>query len=143
MMQRELEVLSVEECFALLGRVNVGRLVYQDELGPAAIPVNFALAGQDIVIRVEGGAKRAAMGQPTIGFEADHVDDEVHAGWSVLVRGTGRALPQDEVTEELHRLGSHFPQPWAIGIHNTWLQITPSSVTGRRLGTQRQPLVFF
>ena len=68
MAQREVETLSPEECFALLGQTSIGRLVYQDEEGPVAVPVNFALAEGDIVIRVEGGIKRAAMSQRTLGL---------------------------------------------------------------------------
>ncbi|HEX4868603.1 MAG TPA: pyridoxamine 5'-phosphate oxidase family protein [Acidimicrobiales bacterium] len=136
MTQRKLEELSPEECMALLGQCRVGRLVYQDDLGPAAVPVNYGLAGSDIVIRVEGGAKQAAMEQASLGFEVDHIDDDEHAGWSVLVRGSGHEVPRDLVPQLLHRVGERFPAPWASGVHNVWLQITPRVVTGRRLGPE-------
>jgi Pyridoxamine 5'-phosphate oxidase len=71
MTQRELEDLPPDECFRLLGAAHVGRLVYQDDLGPLAVPVNYAMAGHEIVFRVEGGAKRAAMQQPMLAFEVD------------------------------------------------------------------------
>ncbi|HME77643.1 MAG TPA: pyridoxamine 5'-phosphate oxidase family protein, partial [Mycobacterium sp.] len=45
MTQRELEDLSPDECFRLLATARVGRLVYQDDLGPLAVPVNYAMAG--------------------------------------------------------------------------------------------------
>ena len=76
MTQRELEHLSPDKCFELLAGARVGRLVYLDDLGPLAVPVNFALAGHDIVLRVEGGAKQAAMQQPMLAFEVDHVDED-------------------------------------------------------------------
>ena len=44
MPQRELEDLSPDECFRLLAAARVGRLVYQDDLGPLAVPVNYAMA---------------------------------------------------------------------------------------------------
>lgn len=49
------------------------------------MPVNYAMAGHYIVLRVEGGAKRAAMQQPVLAFEVDHVEDR-QFGWSVLGR---------------------------------------------------------
>jgi nitroimidazol reductase NimA-like FMN-containing flavoprotein (pyridoxamine 5'-phosphate oxidase superfamily) len=132
--QKALEELVPDECFALMAKSRTGRLVYVDKLGPAAIPVNYALADGDIVVRVEGGAKRSAMSQPVVAFQVDHIDEAEDAGWSVLVRGTGREVPIDEVPALLHSIKSHFPRPWAAGIHNVWLVITPTTVTGRRLG---------
>jgi uncharacterized protein len=135
MTQRALEELAPHECLALLAGSQVGRLVYVDELGPAAIPVNYVFEGGDIILRVEGGAKRNAMNQPVVAFQVDQVDETGGTGWSVLVRGTGREVPIDEVPAMLHTITSHFPRPWAEGIHNVWLVITPTTVTGRRLGS--------
>ena len=137
MTQRELEDLSPDECRRLLASAHVGRLVYQDDLGPLAVPVNYAMAGNDIVFRVEGGAKRAAMQQPMVAFEVDHVDEDRKFGWSVLVRGVGAEVDPEKVPELLRTMDGHFPTPWAAGIHNVWLQIVPQSVTGRRLGAER------
>jgi len=136
MTQRELEDLSPAECFRLLAAAHVGRLVYQDDLGPLAVPVNYALAGQDIVFRVEGGAKRTAMQQPMLAFEVDHVDEDQKSGWSVLVRGVGAEVDLERVPALLRAMDGHSPTPWAVGIHNVWLQIVPHTVTGRRLGAE-------
>jgi hypothetical protein len=100
------------------------------------------MAGPELVIRVEGGTKRAAMGQPTLSFEVDLLDEQEHSGWSVIARGTGREVAIEDVPELLRRLEAHPPQPWAEGIHNVWLKITPQSVTGRRLGPLRASLLF-
>lgn len=142
MAQRDLETLSPDNCFDLLGQASVGRLVYMDEEGPIAVPVNYALAGREIVIRVEGGTKRAAMGQPTLAFEVDDIDPEEQSGWSVIARGTGREVAIEDVPQLLRQLGSHPARPWAEGVHNVWLQITPQSVTGRRLGAPHTSLLF-
>jgi uncharacterized protein len=137
MAQRELEEISADECLALLGTGRIGRLVYSDDLGPVAVPVNYAMAGHRIVIRVGGGAKRRAMEQPLLAFEVDHIDDAEQAGWSVIARGAGQEVPADQVPSLLHILGRDFPAPWASGVHNVWLVITPQILTGRRLGAQR------
>ena len=137
MTQRELEDLPPDDCFRLLAAAHVGRLVYQDDLGPLAVPVNYSMAGQDIVVRVEGGAKRAAMQQPMLAFEVDHVDEDRKFGWSVLVRGVGAEVDPERVPALLRAMDGHFPAPWAFGIHNVWLKIAPHAVTGRRLGKER------
>src|ERR1039457_1757544 len=41
MPRRALEEVPWDECFRLLGQETVGRLVYVDDLGPAAVPVNY------------------------------------------------------------------------------------------------------
>jgi uncharacterized protein len=137
MTQRELEDLSPDECFRLLATASVGRFVYQDDLGPLAVPVNYGLAGKDIVFRVEDGAKRAAMQQPMLAFEVDHVDEDRKSGWSVLVRGAGAEIELERVPELLRTMDGHFPTPWASGIHNVWLQLAAHSITGRRLGSEQ------
>jgi nitroimidazol reductase NimA-like FMN-containing flavoprotein (pyridoxamine 5'-phosphate oxidase superfamily) len=142
MNQRNVEELSADECFELLSGANVGRLVYVDEAGPLAIPVNFTVAEREIIFRVSGGAKQAAMSQPMVAFEVDHIDDDHHAGWSVLLRGTGSELTPESLPALLEHLHGAFPKPWAAGVHNTWLKLTPTSITGRRLGREYSPPVF-
>ena len=142
MAQRDLDELSVDECFGLLGAAHVGRLVYLDDGWPVAIPVNFAVADREIVVRVGGGTKQAAMAQPRLAFEVDHIDDDHRSGWSVLLRGTGRELPPDTLPVVIRQRHGDFPKPWASGVHNTWLKITPTAVTGRRLGPERAAPAF-
>jgi uncharacterized protein len=142
MAQRKLETLRPDECFALLGQASIGRLVYEDDEGPVAVPVNYALAGSDIVIRAEGGVKRAAMSQSTLAFEVDHIEEPERSGWSVIIRGAGREVELEQVPDLLRRMQCHHPLPWAEGVHNVWLQITPHGVTGRRLGANRSRSMF-
>ncbi len=141
MAQRKLETLTEEECFALLSEGRVGRLVYQDEFGPVAVPVNYAIAQRSVVIRVEGGAKLAAMQQPRVAFEVDDLDEGQRSGWSVIVRGAGRELPIEQVPALLRHMEGGPPTPWATGIHNTWLEIPAEMVTGRRFGEYQPALI--
>lgn len=142
MTARQLEKLTVQECHALLASRHVGRLVYVDDEGPVAVPVNYRMAGDDIVFRVSGGTKLDAVRRDPVAFEVDQVDEQTHAGWSVVVRGTGREVSLSEVADLLPRMEQHVPSPWAAGVHNFFLLITPSSITGRRLGDVAEPLVF-
>jgi nitroimidazol reductase NimA-like FMN-containing flavoprotein (pyridoxamine 5'-phosphate oxidase superfamily) len=141
MAQRALNVLTTDECLTLLRRSRVGRLVYLDDLGPVAVPVNFAMIGDDVVFRVSGGTKQAAMNQPSVAFEVDHIQDDERSGWSVIVRGNGQEIPLREVPQLLRGSDGNFPAPWANGVHNVWLRITPEKVTGRRLGDETYPLL--
>lgn len=141
MAQRALNVLTTDECLALLRKSRVGRLVYLDDLGPVAVPVNFALIDGDVVFRVSGGTNQAAMNQPSVAFEVDHIQDDERSGWSVIVRGKGQEVPLHEVPQLLRDSAGNFPAPWANGVHNVWLRITPEKVTGRRLGEETYALL--
>jgi uncharacterized protein len=143
--QKELEKLSRQECLELLGQQSVGRLIYFDEIGPIAEPVNYAMAGDAIVVRIDGGSKRQAVTQPVLAFEVDHIDPNHKAGWSVIARGAGQEVPLDDVAALLHQLRQARvdpPRPWASGIHNIWLRIRIHTLSGRRLGRESPPLVF-
>jgi len=143
MPRRTLKDLSRDECFTLLGHETVGRFVYADDLGPAAVPVNYAVAGQDIVFRSEDGSKVRGLRDHGVAFEVDHIDDASRSGWSVLVRGTAEVIEigtaeelemeSVRVRELLRRIDGDAPLPWKKGIHKIWVVITPKTVTGRRL----------
>ncbi len=96
------------------------------------------MQGHDIIFRVEGGAKRTAMKQPKLAFEVDHINEEQHSGWSVLVRGVGA-----EVSPQRRPALRAVPTPWAVGLHRVWLQIVPHTVTGRRFGEEYKLVRYF
>jgi nitroimidazol reductase NimA-like FMN-containing flavoprotein (pyridoxamine 5'-phosphate oxidase superfamily) len=140
--RRALEDLSRDECFALLGKETVGRLVYSDELGPAAVPVNYAIAGQNIVFRSADGSKMHGSRNGGVAFEVDNIDYASRSGWSVLVRGTSEEVEMERVPELLRQIDGDVPLPWKTGIHRIWVVITPITVTGRRMaGIVFEPLL--
>ena len=134
MPRRTLEELSWDDCFALLGEESVGRLVYVDELGPAAVPVNYVLAGQDIVFRSEDGSKVRGIHDHDVAFEVDEINHSTSSGWSVLVRGTSEVVEFEQLGEVLRRIDGDVPLPWKKGVHKIWVVIRPKTVTGRSLG---------
>jgi len=139
--RRALEDLSRDECFALLGKETIGRLVYSDELGPAAVPVNYAVAGQNIVFRSADGSKMHGSRNGGVAFEVDHIDYASRSGWSVLVRGTSEEVEMERVPELLRQIDGDVPLPWKTGVHRIWVVITPVTVTGRRMaGLVFEPL---
>jgi hypothetical protein len=127
-----LEQLPREECLRLMGSVPVGRIVYTRQALPAVELVNFTLADGDIVIRTLAEGKLAAATRgAVVAFEADSVDLERHAGWSVTIVGQARGVSD---TAEIRRLDRVVPPSWATGEHDQFISIAPSIVNGRRLG---------
>jgi len=133
MPRRILEELSWDECYTLLRQRVIGRLVYQDKLGLAAVPVTYAVAGNSIVFRSEAGSKVRALHEGDIAFQVDDIDTVSHAGWSVLIRGAAEEVDYERLSELIGQIGGAPPQPWKKGTHDIWVVITPKVVSGRRL----------
>ena len=133
MTQRNIEHLSGEDCLALLGSRNVGRIVFVDDDGPGAVPVNYGVARDEIVLRVAEDSSLRKLIQSPVGFQVDATDADQSDGWSVLVRGSGREVALEDVAALLSLMHENLPRPWAEGVHNHWLAIKISSITGRRL----------
>ena len=123
-----LETLTREQCEAHLGAGGVGRLVFNGERGPVALPVNFESTGGDIIISTDVDKASLLETQPVVGFEVDRVDDALSEGWSVLVSGTARRVDDPD---EVLRLSSLDLEAWAGGDRHALICITPTSVTGR------------
>ena len=133
MTQRVIEDLSEAKCFELIRGKAVGRFVFEDGDGAAAVPVNYGVAGKEIVFRVEQRSHLRDMLARPVAFEVDHTEPDAGEGWSVLIRGSGHEVAMDRVPGLLQQMGKAFPHPWAEGIHNVWVSITARKVTGRRL----------
>jgi uncharacterized protein len=131
MSQRKIVELTEDDCYSLLGDWGVGRLLFVDDLGPAGLPVNYAIDGKNVVFRREGAHKPQL--HQRVAFQADQIDLTSQAVWSVLLRGTVKDVDLESAAEIVHRLHRHFPAPWAEGIHNQWFVFVPEVVTGRRL----------
>lgn len=135
MADRVIEELDAEQCLALIGPAGVGRIAYTSRSGPAALPVNYALLDGAVVFRTaENGAldedlrTGIADADYKVGFEIDSIDRGGQRGWSVLIQGPA------------HRVTGTDPvraadiQTWAPGDRELVVRITPSRITGRRVG---------
>jgi len=130
-----LEHLSPDECMRLMGSVPVGRIVYTRQALPAVELVNFALVDGDIVIRTSAEGKLAAATRgAVVAFEADTVDIDGHAGWSVTIVGQARAVTDGEEIRCLERVGL---MAWVPEDGGHFVRIWPAIVNGRRVGGQR------
>ncbi len=129
--QGVLRHLSSEECNRLIGPGGVGRIIFDEEHGPVAIPVNFKMLGQDVVFRTSASAQLAStVGSRLVSFEVDHIDDALTEGWSVLLSGSAHVINDPE---ELSLAEGLEIIPWAGDDRNTFVRLVPSVVTGRAI----------
>src|ERR1700678_405100 len=126
-----LEQLSRDECMRLMGSVPVGRIIYTRQALPAVELVNFALVDGDIVIKTSAEGKLAAATRgAVVAFEADCVELDGHAGWSVAIVGQARAVSD---AEEIGRLERVALTSWVPGSGGHFIRISPAIVNGRRV----------
>ncbi|MFB7470824.1 helix-turn-helix domain-containing protein [Kitasatospora sp. NPDC056184] len=124
--------LSEPECWVLVGTHGVGRVGLPSAAAPVVLPVNYLADGRTIVYHTSPRGAAAAVDGSPVSFQADHIDDRLSEGWSVLMLGTAHHVDDPEEERRL----AHLPgaTPWAGGDRPLWLRITPDEVTGRRLG---------
>ncbi|MFG3659416.1 alcohol dehydrogenase catalytic domain-containing protein [Streptomyces sp. NPDC047706] len=61
----------------------------------------------------------------------DRIDDALSQGWSVLVRGTARAVTEPDEARRLEERA--YSMPWVGGRRDVWVRIDPVGITGRRI----------
>lgn len=133
-----LEVLSREECLALLRQAVVGRIVFTANALPAILPVNFTVDVDDsIVIKTGSQTRLATAGAGTVvAFEVDELDPVTLSGWSVVVTGLLKAVRDAIEVAHLDRLGL---RSWVPAERDRYLRLPPELVTGRRVRRAPQP----
>lgn len=131
--ERVIEEIDAEECLALLGSHQVGRVAVVVGIHPVIFPVNYCLDGDAVVFRTGEGAKlQGAAGHP-VGFEVDAVDVGAHTGWSVHVWGKASDVTEQNGGHEARRVQRLALEPWAVTDASHWIRIDPVSITGRRI----------
>ena len=129
--EHALRTLSPDECFELLEPGGVGRVGFAAADGITMLPVNFAVTRKTIVFRTAPDTLLAVYADGRVSFEADHLDEALHVGWSVLVHGHAHKVTDEREVKQLEdrtRL-----QPWAAGPRDVYVRITPSRISGRRI----------
>ena len=132
----DLETLTSDECWRLLGKRVVGRVGFDVGHGPRIHPVNYRVDGRSVVLRTTEDAELTRFVEmfaagSLVAFEVDEIDYEWHNGWSVLIEGR---IERVDAPEELHRLHDVCPRPWVCGTRDVVARVTPGEVTGRRVG---------
>jgi uncharacterized protein len=121
-----LEELDVDECFRLLGESGLGRLGVAGAQGRLEIfPVNYFVAGRQVLFWTDAGTKLSASTGREVVFEVDWADRETRTGWSVIVRGNARQWDPGRFRGK--------PSSWTNSVKPFLVGIDPVEVTGRRI----------
>jgi nitroimidazol reductase NimA-like FMN-containing flavoprotein (pyridoxamine 5'-phosphate oxidase superfamily) len=129
--EHELRTLSATECFDLLEPGGVGRVGFASAGGIVMLPVNFAVTEKTIIVRTAPDTQLAAHADGPVSFEVDRIDEVLHEGWSVLVRGHGHTVTDERTVKRLEDR-THL-QPWAAGARDVYVRIVPNRISGRRI----------
>lgn len=123
--------MSAQECRDRIVTGGVGRVAFCGPDGPELYPVNFTVVGGDIVFRV---APYTRLGTGIDGrrvvFEVDDIDVERQSGWSVVVKGSARAVDDPDEVVSLRRQG---PEPWAPGQRQQYVRVSAHTMSGRHV----------
>jgi hypothetical protein len=135
---QELNEIGEDECFALLGRQDLGRLAVVRDGRPEIFPVNYAMDGRTITIRTGSGAKLTYASLAHVAFEVEDIDPVTREGWVVEVRGFAEEITDagDPWSEHARDAGA---TPWVKGQHDRYLAISHAQVSGRRIGSPAAP----
>lgn len=127
------EVLTSDECMALIESQPVGRLAVVVDRYPMVFPVNFAVDNGIVVFRTGPGTKLDAAQHSNVAFEVDSIDPVARSGWSVLITGMAEVVTDDHARGLAERSHSLPIDPYEDGPKSQWVRVLPASVTGRRI----------
>jgi nitroimidazol reductase NimA-like FMN-containing flavoprotein (pyridoxamine 5'-phosphate oxidase superfamily) len=123
-------ILDYDECWALLGSTEVGRLAVSIANHPDVFPVNYVVDHRTIVFRTAEGTKLAAAVLGTaVAFEIDGYDVETREAWSVVIKGWAAEI------EKMYELFDPLDLPlfsWNAAPKHRFVRVTPAETTGRR-----------
>ncbi|MDA8277230.1 MAG: pyridoxamine 5'-phosphate oxidase family protein [Actinomycetota bacterium] len=118
------ELLSDEECIALLKCHSLGRIGLSINALPAILPVVYHIVEGVIVIEGWGSARIAQnLMQSVVAFEVDDLHDTEGWGWSVLVIGVATSVNDASLESDET---SPYPRKGSFVIH-------PDLISGRRV----------
>ena len=127
--QGHLREIDEAECWELLTSREVGRVAYDDELGPMVVPLTYLRVEGSLLFRVAPYSELARhLPESRAAIEVDDIDYFTRTGWSVVVRGMIETVESEELPTLKDR-----PTPWPEGQRSLYLRLTPDRVSGRRL----------
>ncbi|MDO5677910.1 MAG: pyridoxamine 5'-phosphate oxidase family protein [Propionibacteriaceae bacterium] len=121
--------LDSEECWALLGETEVGRIAWTGEEGIIIVPVNYQLSGRTVVFHTAPGSPLSKLVDGReVSFQVDEIDRESAIGWSVLVHGTAGPAGEGAVNTS-----------WLEGEKTVGVAVSATSIGGRVVsGTKKK-----
>ena len=131
----EFRAISPARCHELLQSQSVGRVAWQAADGPQILPVTYAWFEGTIIFRTSPYGVLSELIRPTeVALEIDEIDQKTHRGWSVVVQGRAQGVAQPDELVRMWTVGGVVP--WASGVRNVFIQITPRKVTGRTVAAR-------
>ncbi|GAB3926752.1 hypothetical protein GCM10011575_08330 [Microlunatus endophyticus] len=127
-----ISTLTEEECWELVDAATVGRFGLVVDGTVLIIPVNY-LVDVDLIIRTLPDGIIARHVGTRVTFEVDYHSHE-GVGWSVLMHGDLKVLPDDEA-ELVGRWNRVLP--WAGGARSLFMSFHPDAISGRRVVRHR------
>ena len=126
----EFRAISPARCEELLQSQSVGRLAWQAADGPQILPVTYAWHEGTIIFRTSPYGVLSELIRPTeVALEIDDLDQKTRQGWSVVVQGRAQGVAEPDQLVKMWTVGGVVP--WASGVRNVFIQITPRKITGR------------
>jgi nitroimidazol reductase NimA-like FMN-containing flavoprotein (pyridoxamine 5'-phosphate oxidase superfamily) len=126
--------LDRAEAMRLLASVTFGRVVFNQDVLPAIRPVNHLVDDDRIILRTRLTAKIStamrsrADSSVVVAYQADDLDAQRQAGWSVVIIGRASTITDPEQIARYEQL----LHPWANKA-DTVVAIEPHIVTGIRI----------
>ena len=131
--------LNARECQALLRSGVAGRVAVSTPTGPHIVPVNYTVVENAIVFRTAPYSLLGTYGRESmLAFEIDGFDEVNQLGWSVQARGRVEAVTDRAELALIREVAE--PQPWAGGARSLYLRLRWSELSGRKLGSRRDPV---
>jgi nitroimidazol reductase NimA-like FMN-containing flavoprotein (pyridoxamine 5'-phosphate oxidase superfamily) len=124
-----IEMLSDDECWALLAKETLGRLAVSVRGEPDIFPVNYAVMDRSIVVRTTAGSKLVSlMLNASVAFEIDGLREQDNVAWSVVAKGLARDVQPGPIAEAIAELPL---VPWNTSPKNHLVLIEATDVSGR------------
>jgi nitroimidazol reductase NimA-like FMN-containing flavoprotein (pyridoxamine 5'-phosphate oxidase superfamily) len=133
------EVLSEKDSWDLLQAHTLGRIATSAAGIVDIFPVNYYADGTSILFRTAPGSKLVELTvNDDVAFELDGYTER--EAWSVIVKGTARALDRDSEIETADAIPL---KSWLPTLKSAYVRITPHSITGRRFQRGPEPEWWF
>ncbi len=81
-----------EECLALLGRAQFGRITLSLRAVPVVLPVRYVMSGDEILFTLSVGQLAAAFPETVVTLHADGFDEDNGQRWTVFAVGHARRV---------------------------------------------------
>ncbi|RZU60478.1 pyridoxamine 5'-phosphate oxidase family protein [Zhihengliuella halotolerans] len=128
-------ILDDEQCWKLLEHTQHGRLVLNAAGVMDIFPINFRAHDGRILLRTAPGTKLAELTiNENVVFQADGITSD--EAWSVVVKGTARVL---EHSADIAAAEALNLKTWIPTFKDFYVDITPSTITGRHFRFGEQP----